>query len=123
MNKINSLIPDYTIWLMYSSEQSDKYFCKYISNVVISSAVAIVSNKKTTVIVHELDSKNVTDDVKKIVYKDSIEFKNALEQTLKEYQFPAKIALNYSSNSQLDLIRTWYIYVFNRYIRKNIRNK
>lgn len=120
MTNINDLLPEHTIWLMYSSEQSDKYFCKYISNVVISSAVAIVSNEKTTVIVHELDNQNVQDNVEKIVYKDSVEFKNALEQVLAQHNFPTKIALNYSSNSQLDVLRSWYIYLLEQYIRKNI---
>lgn len=112
MYNINLVLPENTLWLMYSSEQSDKYFGKYISNTIISSSLAIISNKKTVVLVHELDNQNVPENFEKIVYRDSQEFKDALEKVLNECDFVDKIALNFSDDSSLDILRTWYVYIF-----------
>ena len=85
------------VWILYSSENSDPYFTKFITDKTIVPSAAILSNEKSILFVHELDKENVKDFSGEIIVYDS---KNTIikniEKTLEKLQFPNKIYLNYS---------------------------
>lgn len=103
-NKIFNLIEDDNIWFMYSSEQSDEYFGKFISNITIAPAISIISNKECIVFVHELDSANIKDnDIKKITYYSNKDLYKNIEEVIKENGFPKNIHLNYSTQNDVKI--------------------
>ncbi len=105
LNKLN--LSDNEVWIMYSSENSDPYFGKFITDKTIVPSAAVLSKEECTLFVHELDKENIKDFSGKVVVYDS---KNtiikSIENTLASLQFPQKIYLNYSDrlDSQTDVL-------------------
>lgn len=103
-NRIFNLIEDDSIWFMYSSEQSDGYFGKFISNITIAPAISIISNKECIVFVHELDSKNIKDDdIRKIIYYTNKDLHEKIENVIKKMGFPKNVHLNYSTQNDVKI--------------------
>ena len=48
-------------WIMYSAENNEPYFSKFITDKTIVPSVAILSNDGNYLIVHKLDINNVKD--------------------------------------------------------------
>lgn len=46
------------LFVMYNHENSDRYFCKYISNNLGTATLAFISKHRVYLIVNELDSDN-----------------------------------------------------------------
>lgn len=102
--KIFNLIEDDSIWFMFSSEQSDEYFGKFISNITIAPAISIINNKECVVFVHELDSENIKDnDIKKITYYTNKDLYENIEKVIKEMEFPKNVHLNYSTQNDVKI--------------------
>ncbi len=85
-------------WLLFSHEKSDPYFEKFITSKTSTPAIAIISNNKCFIFVHELDASNVNSkDMVISVYKNREDLWSAVTNTIKELNYPSKIALNYST--------------------------
>jgi len=102
--RIFELIEENSIWFMYSSEKSDPYFCKYISNSTIAPAISIISKDRCVVIVHELDSNNIKDsNVDKEIYCTSKELQKIIRDVLEQMNFPKTICFNYSTQNDVKI--------------------
>ncbi len=95
------------VWIMYSSENSDPYFSKFITDKTIVPSAAVLSKENSILFVHELDKENVKNffgDV--IVYDSETSIIKNIEKILEKLQFPQTIYLNYSDrlDSQTDVL-------------------
>ncbi len=105
ISKLNLLSNE--VWIMYSSENSDPYFEKFITDRTIVPSAAILSNENRFLFVHELDKENVKDFAGEVIIYDSENTViKSIEKTLRELQFPNKIYLNYSDrlDTQTDVL-------------------
>jgi len=85
-------------WLLFSHEKSDCYFEKFITSKTSTPAIAIISDSKCFVFVHELDASNV--DIEGVivgVYKTRDDLWSSISKAMQELGYPDKIALNYST--------------------------
>lgn len=91
------------LFVMYNHENSDRYFCKYISNNLGTATLAFISKHRVYLIVNELDSDNAkkinfgNDNVSIYYYKNSYQLKDSVEEVIAKEKFPTKIALAYST--------------------------
>ena len=100
------------LYIMYNSENSDKFFVKYISSHLSTSSICIIAKNKVYVLVHELDSKNVSRlkyNSRKIeiyVYNNSRSLDAYIEDIIANLKFPKNICFNYStmSDSNVDIL-------------------
>lgn len=100
------------LYIMYNSENSDKFFVKYISSHLSTSSICIIAKNKVYVLVHELDSKNVSKlkyNSRKIeiyVYNNSRSLDAYIEDIIANLKFPKNICFNYStmSDSNVDIL-------------------
>lgn len=105
LSKLN--LSNNEVWILYSSENSDPYFSKFITDKTIVPSAAVLSKQKSTLFVHELDKENVKDFKGEIIIYNS---KNTIiknvKKSLEQLQFPKKIYLNYSDrlDSQTDVL-------------------
>lgn len=108
-------------WIMYSAENSDPYFSKFVTDKTIVPSVAILSNEKKFLIVHELDYNNVTDfEGEILMYRGENSLLSNVCEILKRLGYPPKIYLNYSDklDAQTDIIG----YGTFRFLHDNILN-
>ncbi len=104
---INSLLKRNSVWIMYSSENSDPYFSKFITNKTVVPTVAIVSETETFLITHALDNDNVKDFKGKIlVYSGENSLIENISSVLQILNYPKDIYLNYSDklDAQTDVL-------------------
>ncbi|MBR2734922.1 MAG: hypothetical protein IKE05_01860, partial [Clostridia bacterium] len=95
------------VWILYSSENSDPYFRKFITDKTIVPSAAILSKEKRILFVHELDKENIKDfSGEVIVYDSKNTIMKSIQTELKKLKFPQKIYLNYSDrlDSQTDVL-------------------
>ena len=86
-----------SVWIMYSAENSDPYFSKFITTGTIVPTVAVVSKNKTFLITHSLDYDNVKNfDGEVILYSNENSLIQNVGEILKTLGFPETIYLNYS---------------------------
>lgn len=103
----NLNLKDNEVWILYSSENSDPYFGKFITDKTIVPSAAVLSKENKTLFVHELDKENVKDFSGEIIVYDS---KNTImkniKKALEKLNFPQKIYLNYSDrlDTQTDVL-------------------
>ena len=103
----NSNIPSDAVWIMYSSEDSDPYFSKFISKDTIVPSAVILNNDKKILFVHELDKENIKDfDGQIMVYSQKMPLIQGLLNSLREYNYPSSIYMNFSDklDSQTDVL-------------------
>lgn len=99
-NKLCNLLKEDSIWIMYSAESSEEFFSKYISKSTTAPALAIISREKVYVLVHELDSNNVSDEnMQKITYYKGSDFYTSIKNCIGDLKFPKEIFLNYSTQN------------------------
>ena len=101
------LIPENSVWIMYSSEKCDPYFSKFITDKTIVPALCILSNKKKYLIVHSLEYENLKDfNGEVIVYESENSLIENMVNILKQLNLPKNIYLNYSDkmDSQIDIL-------------------
>ncbi len=92
---------------MYSSENSDPYFSKFITDKTIVPAVSILSNNQKTLMVHNLDYENIKNfDGDILIYSDENSLLKNIFETLKNLNFPKNIYLNFSDklDTQTDVL-------------------
>ena len=101
-------LSDSEVWIMYSSEGSDPYFGKFITDKTIVPSAAILSKRQSTLFVHELDKENVKNNFSGeiIIYDSENTIIKCINKTLEKLKFPSKIYLNYSDrlDSQTDVL-------------------
>lgn len=105
LSKLN--LSDNEVWIMYSSENSDPYFNKFITDKTIVPAAVILSKEKRILFVHELDKENIKDFPGEVaVYDSENPIIKSIEKSLEELNFPQTIYLNYSDrlDSQTDVL-------------------
>lgn len=97
------------VWVMYNHENSDKYFCKLISDNLGTSSICFLSQSKVYVLVHELDSKNLEtikykdENLHIIVYSTNSDLNEKIEDIIAELKFPKEIVLSYSTMSDKNI--------------------
>ena len=94
-------------WIMYSAENNEPYFSKFITDKTIVPSVAILSNDGNYLIVHTLDINNVKDfDGEILVYSGENSLIENIFSVLKKLNFPNSIYFNFSDkmDSQTDVI-------------------
>lgn len=100
------------LWIMYNHENSDEYFCKYISNMFATASITFVTPFKIYLVIHELDSNNAKvvkfpkDKVEILTYSNSDELQEIIEEIVSKLLFPNKVMLSYStmSDSNTDIL-------------------
>lgn len=92
---------------MYSCENNDPYFSKFVSNKTIVPAVAILSNGRKFLIVHNLDFSNIKNfDGTVLQYSGENTLLKNIFEIIKLLDYPSKIYMNFSDkmDSQTDII-------------------
>lgn len=110
-NNIN-IMEENSVWIMYNSENCDKYFSKFVTNKTVVPAVCILSNNKKNLnkkflIVHALDRDNLNNfDGEVITYNNENSLIKNLTEILVKLNYPKIIYLNYSDklDSQTDIL-------------------
>lgn len=105
MNKLN--FSSNEVWIMYSSENSDPYFSKFITDKTIVPSAAVLSKGQCFLFVHELDKENIKDFPGEVIIYDSENtIIKSINKTLEKLQFPEQVYLNYSDrlDSQTDVL-------------------
>lgn len=112
--RLQNLLDKYNkkVLVMYNKDNSDKYFCKYVSDKLGSLSICIVSNKKAYILVNSLDFENVLHikyDKEKICFKvfsGGSELDKIIEDIIAELKFPKDISLSYSTmgDKQVDIL-------------------
>ena len=104
---MKNIIPKNSAWIMYSSENCDPYFSKFITDKTIVPALAIISDEKKFLISHSLDFENVKDfQGERLMYDGENSMLENMNQVLRNLKFPTTIYLNFSDkmDSQIDVI-------------------
>ena len=107
MMNIPQLKNNSSAWIMYSAENCDPYFTKFISPKTIVPAVSIISKSKKILIVHSLDYENVKNfDGEIKLYTGESSLIESITNTLEKLNFPKKLFFNFSDrrDSQTDII-------------------
>lgn len=102
-----TFLPKNSVWIMYSAENSDPYFKKFVSEKTVVPAVAVLSGKEKYLILHSLDYENGKDfDGEILVYSSEKSLINNICDILKKLNYPSDIFLNYSDKCdfQTDVI-------------------
>ena len=92
---------------MYSAENCDPYFTKFISSKTIVPAISIITGSENFLIVHSLDYENVKNFNGKIkLYTGESSLIENITSTLEKLNFPNKLFFNFSDkrDSQTDII-------------------
>lgn len=99
-SSIKTSIPDNnSVWIMYSSESSDPYFRKLVTDKTIVPAVSLISRFKTIIIIHSLEADNLKEfSGEKIVYESKESLIYNIEESLKDMNMPKNVYLNYSDD-------------------------
>lgn len=94
------------VWVMYNQEGNGRLFNKYITSKCETSSIAILSKKKSYIIIASLDKDNIDDTLKSeyeiYVYSNKKELAIAIEEIIADLKFPKDISLSYSSISDLN---------------------
>lgn len=104
---LKSILTDSSVWIMYSSENRDPYFAKFITNKTVVPSVSIISNKEKYLIVHSLDYENIKDfEGKVLVYSGENSLIDNIFNILQKLKFPQNIYLNFSDklDAQTDIL-------------------
>jgi len=104
---MKNLIDENAVWIMYSSENCDPYFSKFVTDKTIVPALCVLSNKKNFLISHSLDQENVKNfDGELLTYGGENSLLENMGNILKTLHFPQKVYLNYSDkmDSQIDVL-------------------
>lgn len=120
MNKFMPLKKN-SVWIMYSAENGDPYFKKFVSAKTVVPAVSILSKGEKYLILHSLDYENARDFAGEvIVYSGESSLVSSICNVLKKLNYPSNIFLNYSDkrDSQTDVIG----YGTYRFLHDNILN-
>ncbi|MGN1043326.1 MAG: M24 family metallopeptidase [Acutalibacteraceae bacterium] len=107
MNDIPQLKNNNSAWIMYSAENCDPYFKKFISSKTIVPAISIITGSENFLIVHSLDYENVKNFNGKIkLYTGESSLIENITSTLEKLNFPNKLFFNFSDkrDSQTDII-------------------
>ncbi|MDR1627507.1 MAG: aminopeptidase P family protein [Oscillospiraceae bacterium] len=118
--KIKSIIcGSNDVWIMYSVENHDPYFKKFITDKATSAAVCIISKNSVDLLASELDEYNLKNlDCKVLVYNKNNKLMQRVLKLLKELNFPKNIYLNYSDG--LDVSTDVLCHGLYSHITKNI---
>ena len=97
MIKTNAILDTNSAWIMYSAENSDPFFTKFITDKTIVPSACILSKQNTVLFVHELDKENIKNfNGQVVVYDSKNSISKSINQNLKQIGFPAKIYMNFS---------------------------
>lgn len=98
IKRVKEALPDDNpVWIMYSSENSDPYFGKFITKKTTAPAVSLVSKENIVLLVHGLDADNIKNfGNSTIIYNKSSEISTEIKTFLRHLGFPSNIYLNYS---------------------------
>lgn len=102
-----NLIPENSVWIMYSSENSDPYFTKFVTDKTIVPSLCILSNKEKFLISHSLEFENLSDfDGKVVMYEGENSLLENMRNILIKLGFPKVIYLNFSDkmDTQTDVL-------------------
>lgn len=102
---IQRSIKDYDkkIWVMYNADSSDSFFCGYISNLLNTATLCIISSSEVYLIVHELDKENVESlsynksKIHIFFYNKTEQLNEIYEDVIAKLRFPDEILLSYST--------------------------
>lgn len=93
------------LFIMYNHENSDNFFCKYITDKLSTATIAFLNKNKIYLLVNELDKENVKElDIDKnklkiYFYSNSETLMDNMEEIISKLVFPNKIMLSYSTMS------------------------
>ncbi len=116
---LESVLTDGSVWIMYSSENKDPFFTKFITNKTVVPSVSIISSNEKYLIAHSLDYENIKDFKGSVlVYSGENSLINNIFEVLKKLEFPQKIYLNFSDklDAQTDVLG----YGTYKFLRDNI---
>ena len=102
-----NLIPENSVWIMHSCENSDPYFTKFITDKTIVPSLCILSNKEKFLISHGLEFENLKDfEGKVVMYDGENSLLENMRNILAKLGFPKTIYLNFSDkmDSQTDVL-------------------
>lgn len=95
-------------WIIYSDEHSDPYFAQFVTPKTIVPSIAVLSPKKSFLIVNALDADNVEEDkgLRVIRYKNESEMWEIMGSVIEQLNYPSIISLNYSTmgDAQVDVL-------------------
>lgn len=114
------------VWVMYNHENSDKYFCKLISDNLSTSSICFIAKNQIYVLVNELDSKNINDLKYKVqnmhilVYSTKSQLEEKIEDIIADLKFPREISFSYSTmgDKNIDVLGHGEFVSFSKLIRK-----
>ena len=114
------------VWVMYNHENSDRYFCKLISDNLATSSICFISQTKVYVLVNELDSKNIYDlkykdeNLHIIVYSTNSDLQEKIEDVIADLKFPKELSFSYSTmgDKNRDVLGHGEFISFSKLIRK-----
>ena len=113
------------VWVMYNHENSDRYFCKLISDNLATSSICFISQTKVYVLVNELDSKNIYDlkykdeNLHIIVYSTNSDLQEKIEDVIADLKFPKELSFSYSTmgDKNIDVLGHGEFISFSKLIR------
>lgn len=94
---------DKKVWIMYNSDSSDKFFCEYISNILNTATLCLITQSEMYLIVHELDKENVKllnynkNRIHFFFYNKMEEMSLIYEDIIAKLHFPCDVSLSYST--------------------------
>ena len=128
LKKVQNILKMFSkdVWILYNHENSDKYFCKLISENLSTSSICFITKKDIYILINELDSKNI-DSIKYkdenlhiIIYSTNTSLQEKIEDVIADLKFPKEIALSYStmSDKNIDILGHGEFIAFSKLIRK-----
>ncbi len=103
IEKIQNIIASYNIecWLLYSEENCDPYFDKYISNKLSAFCLCLVTKSQCFVIANSLDFDNLEsfENISNVKYssRNGEALDEILLKVMRDLNFPSTICLTYST--------------------------
>ena len=128
LKKVQNILKMFSkdVWILYNHENSDKYFCKLISENLSTSSICFITKKDIYILINELDSKNI-DSIKYkdenlhiIIYSTNTSLQEKIEDVIADLKFPKEIALSIStmSDKNIDILGHGEFIAFSKLIRK-----
>ena len=114
------------VWIMYNRENSDRIFCKLISEHLETSSICFLTSNQVFVLVNELDKENIDSlkyndkNIHIIVYSTNTDLQEKIEDVIAALKFPQDIALSYSTmnDKNVDILGHGEFISFSKLIRK-----
>ncbi len=98
------------LWVLVNSGNSDDIFTKYISNKIYTFSLCFVTERKTYILIHDLDKDNIKNldelarnNIYIVVYKSKLDLSAKIEDIISDLGFINNISLSYSTKGDRDI--------------------